>query len=138
MDRLGEPQTFRIHLSHLSPCPEPELQRYKRGDIAAETIHYAGPLFQRVDLVIPEFLLSVVEVNDIVPFADAVSEAPVRFVIKPFRMADRQHGVRRRVVVHNIDNHLHAEPMRVADKSLKVLFRAEIRIDSPKVLDRVG
>ena len=94
MDRLGEPQTFRIHLSHLSPCPEPELQRYKRGDIAAETIHYAGPLFQRVDLVVPELLLSVIEVDDIVPLAYAVSEAPVRFVIKPFRVTDCQNGVR--------------------------------------------
>ena len=59
-------------------------------------------------------------------------------VEKPLRVGVRQNGVRRRVVVHHVDDALHAPVVDGVHQMAEVLHSAVLRVDAPVVPDGVG
>ena len=62
-------------------------------------------------------------------FPDAVAETAVGLMIKPLGMLTRQDGVRRSVVIYDVDNALHAIRVNVIDQALEVFHCTEFGID---------
>ena len=127
-----------MHLLHAPAGFLPEVQRHQRRDIAPESIDDPGPHAQRLNLVLPEIPLRVIQVNDVTPVPDMVAKGAVRFVIEPFRVVLPQPGVRRGMVVDDINHALHAVRMNGIHQGPEVVHGAEFRIDSPVVPDRIG
>ena len=133
-----QPQAAGTHCFHLSAGPQPELKRHQRGHVAAEAVHDLRPAFQRLDLVVPQAGIAVVQINDIRPFADPVAEAAVRLMVEPFRVMLRQPRVRGRVVVYHVDHQLHPAAVDGIRQMAKVLHRAVFRVDGPVIRNGVG
>ena len=66
-----------------------------------------------------------------------VAERAVGLPVEVFRMRVYQHRIRRGVVIHHVDQHLHAECVRGIAKMRKIVHRTELRIDGAVIFDRV-
>ena len=82
--------------------------------------------------------MAVVQVDNVRPVTDAVAEAAVRLVEEPFGVVFRQPGIRGGVVIHHVDDALHAVGVDVVHQALEVLQGAEFRIHRPVIPDGVG
>ena len=137
LHRLAQPQAVRPHPAYLAPRAQPELQRHKRRHIAAKTVHHGCPHLERFDLVIPQFRMAVIQINDVRPLADSIAKAAIRPVIEPFGMVLRQPGVRRGVVIDHVDHQAHAQAVNLAGQALKILHRAVFLIDGAIIPDGI-
>jgi len=127
-----------FHAVEFSPGLVPERRRHLAGDVAAETVDvgFAHPVQHRVRHPFPQAGLAPVEarhvgpvfgfgaigVGDGIDLALVVLEIPVAVFLRP-------RVVERGVVRHPVDDHVHAQPVRLFDQCLEVVERAEFRID---------
>ena len=138
LHRLAEPEAPRPDGLHLRPGPEPEVQGHQGGHVAAEAVHHGGPVSQRLNLVVPEARVCVIQVDDIRPLADVVAEAAVGPVVEPLRVVLCQPGIRGGVVVHHVDDAPHPQAVDVLHQAAKVLDGAVVRVHRAVVGDGVG
>ncbi|MPN04117.1 hypothetical protein SDC9_151353 [bioreactor metagenome] len=86
MDRLGQPDDACFDFRHFFSGAHPKFHGHETRHIAAEAIHDCCPLLQCFDLIIPQFRMAVVQVDDVVPLTDFVAHFAVRSAVKPLRM----------------------------------------------------
>ena len=138
LHRFRQPEAARAHLLHLRPGLQPELQRHQGGHVAPEAVHHGRPVFQRLNLVLPQSAVGVVQIHHVPPVAHPVAQAAVRLVVKPFRVLLCQHGIGGGVVVHHVDDALHPQLVDIVRQPPELLQRAVLRVHRPVVPDGVG
>ncbi len=133
LNGFAEPEAAGMNLFHLRPGFQPEGQRHHGSHVAAEAIHNSCPHFQRFNLVIPQVGPVVIQIHNIRPVAHMVSEAAIGLVIEPFGMILHQPGIGRSVIVHHIDDALHAQAVDILHQRPEVLHGAVLRIHRPVI-----
>ena len=135
---LGQPEAARMHLFNFRSCLDPEVHRNQGSHVAAEAVDNARPVLQSFNLIVPEALVPVVEVDDVRPVADLVPEGAVFPVVEPGRMLLGKDGVGRGVIVDHVDDTLHPGPVDGVHQGLEVINGPVVRIHSPIVFDGIG
>ena len=135
---LRQPDTAGADRLHLLPRLRPEVHRHAAGHVAAEAVHDLRPLLQRVDLIAPQLPVFVVQIHHVPPVRHMAAGSALLIVEKPLRVGVRQNGIRRRVVVHHVDDALHAPDMDGAHQMAEILHGAVLRVHAPVVTDGVG
>ena len=135
---LRQPNAAGADRFHLLPRPGPEVQGHAAGHIAAEAVHDLRPHFQRIDLVAPQFLVGIIQIYYIPPIRHMAAGPTLLVPEKPLRVGLGQHRVRRRVVVHHVDNALHAAVVDGVHQMAEILHAAVLRVHAPVVTDGVG
>ncbi len=130
----------RLDGIQFGPDGLPEVERHITGDIAAKPVDadLADPELHGLGHVAAQFRIAVIEIDDvrpIPPWSRAEVAAPVTLV--PVRMRLDQRIVPGGVVGHPVENHPHAQPVRLGDECLEIVQRAEFRIDTIVVAYRV-
>ena len=133
MDGLGQPDAVRVDLGDGLPRGAPELDRHERRHVAAEAVDDLRPHHERVDLIGPEVAVAIVEVDDVCPVAHLIAGLAIRAVIEELRMRGVERGVRRGVVVDDVDHALHAALVNLIHERLEIVHRAIGGIDSTVV-----
>ena len=72
------------------------------------------------------------------PVADPVSEGAVGLMEKPLGMLPRQNGIRRGVVIYDVDYKAHTALMYLARKLAEIVDCAEFRINGAVIADSIG
>ena len=138
VDAFGQPDAAGTYLLHLTAGLTPEVQRYTAGHVAAEAVYDGGPLLQRVDLVRPQITVGIIQIHHVPPVRHLAGGLPRRVAEEILRVGVGQHGVRRGVVIHHVDDALHTPPVDSVHQMDKVLPCAVFRVDAPVVLNGVG
>ena len=133
VDGLGQPDAVRVDLGDGLPRGAPELDRHERRHVAAEAVDDLRPHHERVDLIGPEVAVAIVEVDDVCPVAHLIAGLAIRAVIEELRMLGVERGVRRGVVVDDVDHALHAALVDLVHERLEIVHRAIGGIDSTVV-----
>ena len=115
----------------------PEVQRHERGHVAAEAVDQSCPVFECLDLIVPQRRVAVIQIGDVPPVAEAVAERAVRLVEEPLRVILRQPRIGGCVVVDDVDDALHAAIVDGVDQMAEVVQRAELRVDGAVVADGI-
>ena len=135
---LRQPDAAGADRFHLLPRPGPEVQGHAAGHIAAEAVHDLRPHFQRIDLIAPQLPVFVVQIHHVPPVRHMAAGSALLIVEKPLRVGVRQNGIRRRVVVHHVDDALHAPDVDGVHQMAEVLHGAVLRVHRPVILYGVG
>ena len=136
--RFGKPQAPRMHLFHGFARLAPELRRNERGDVAPEAVHDPRPIAEMPDLRVPKRGAGIVKVDDVRPFSRLVAEAAVRLAIVKLRMLGDVYRVRRRVVVHHVDDALHAARVDCVHERPEIPERTVFGVDRTVIAVGVG
>lgn len=103
-----------------------------------EAVHDARPIAQMLYLRVPERGAGIVQIDNVRPVGGLVAEASVRLPVIKLRVLGDVHRVRRRVVVHHIDDALHAARVDRVHERLEIFKRAVLGIDRAVIAVRVG
>ena len=138
VDAFRQPDAAGTHRLYLTACLAPEFQRHAAGYIAAKAVHDGGPLLQRIDLVRPQLAVGVVQIHHVPPVRHLAGGTPLAVAEEVRRVGLRQHGVRRGVVVHHVDDALHAAVVDSVHQMDKVLPCTVFRVNAAVIPDGVG
>ena len=128
VDALPQPDGPGAHPFHRLPGLAPERHRHGAGHVAAEAVHILGPIAQGLDLIIPQAGNGVVQIHHIGPVPHLVAPAAVGLAIVILRVQGHQGGVRGGVVIHHVDDALHAIIVNGVHQVEEVLQGAVLRV----------
>ena len=138
VDALGQPEAAGADGLHLVMGLLPEFHRHGTGHVAAEAVHDGGPLLQCVDLIAPQIAVGVVQIHDVPPVGHLAGGLALLIPQEELRVLGGQHGVRRGVVIHYVDDALHAPVVDGVHQMAQVVDGAHVGVHRPVVPDGVG
>ena len=136
--RFRQPDAAGAHLLHSCTGTAPELHGNEGCHVAAETVHNAGPLDQRFDLIVPQRPAGIVQIHHVGPVAHVIAHAAVTLPVEELRVLHRQHRVGRGMVIDHIDDALHAPAVNFIHQRLEILHGAVLRVDGAVVSVGIG
>ena len=116
----------------------PKGHRHGAGYIATEAIHILCPVAQRINLILPQRAVFIVQVHHIGPVAHLVAAAAIRLIVEVVRMLRHQCGIGRGVVIHHINDALHTPLMDLLHQVQKILQCAVFRVHGAVVPVGIG
>ena len=117
----------------------PELHRHEHRHVAAEAVDavLAEPELHRLGLTLPDGAVGVVELRRVGPVprhggcARGVAFVPVGGLF------DNPAGVARRMVGHPVQQHLHAQAVRLGHEGVEIGHRPHLGVDGAVVANRI-
>ena len=135
---FSQPDGPRPYLLHSPAGFLPKGHRHGAGYIATEAIHILCPVAQRINLILPQRAVFIVQVHHIGPVAHLIAAAAIRLIVEVVRMLRHQCGIGRGVVIHHINDALHTPLMDLLHQVQKILQCAVFRVHGAVVPVGIG
>ena len=135
---LAQPDRAGMHALNRLARGLPERHGHVAGHVAAEAVDDCGPLTQRRNLVLPQRGYVIVEINHIRPLADLVATPAAGLLVEEFRVFGHKCRVGRGVVIHHVDDALHAARVDFIHQMFEILHRAVFGVHGAVVAVCIG
>ena len=136
---LGQQEQVGVHLPQAAGSFIPELHGHEHRHVAAETVDGvpAHPELHGVGLGPPYVAVRVVEFGGVRPVPGHGGRPRGIALIPVGRLLADPAGVARRMVGDPVQQHLHAQAVRLGDKRIEIPHRPQPGVDGAIVADRI-
>ena len=135
---LGEHEKIGLRPPEPPDGGVPELHGHEHGHVAAETVDmmFPQPEFHRFSLRIPHCGVGIVELGRIGP-VPRHGGTPLVVVDVEIGVLRNPTGIARGMIGHPVQQHLHAEPVRLGHERVEILQSPQLGVDGAVIANRI-